>query len=683
MRCFGLAFTCALCAVCRSLGFFFFCCGLFGAVLLDQSGSMRGPRMTAAKQALQLCLRAVPAGSRLNVVGFGSRPQQMWASARPYSNQSLYAATKYVRRLTANLGGTELTAPLTLIGRMECPPGFRRVILLFTDGAVSSVDAVARKAAELYERQKQRIFTFGIGSGVSTALVQRVAAVTNASTEYCVDGEPMEGSCMRQMQRALQPVLHNVRVDWGALQDHVMLQVPADGIAVAALAPGETLVVKALLRPSALDVAEATATWTGTSSHNGAVVSVAAVPIKLSAPSGSAGNDGVLTSHNSAVRHAVAAGRIAELEQSMATASSADARAALRAETVAVALAHGVACSVTSFVAVDDALPAAAADAPAAGDGDNNNGNNNANMTVGQLPDNFFPEQLRALSLSSASDLSSDEEDEDDADADDAVPDFLALNTRNEVASARLDTRAAAPPPPAPSALGVQLEGSRAVPSLPMAASSLPMAASSLPMADRSRAMPREKKHKKRSKGKPAEMTAAKTSLALARRASASRSRRSAGAGAGAGAGGGGGAGAGGGGGFRGPSLGVSLRAAKPSAASSPASSADAALFASLAQLQDAAGPWPASSSAAVLALLKCDLAAGGAPPAGVDAAAWLTAIVCAFVTGRLHADVVVVASLVLRKAKKWLAKHLPAGMSADQLATAATQWVDKALPRK
>jgi len=62
-----------------------------------------------------------------------------------------------------------------------------------------------------------RIFTFGIGAEASKILVRGISKYGRGKDEFVITGERMEGKVMKQLKRALSPILKDIRVDWGDL----------------------------------------------------------------------------------------------------------------------------------------------------------------------------------------------------------------------------------------------------------------------------------------------------------------------------------------------------------------------------------------------------------------------------------------------------------------------------------
>lgn len=181
--------------------------------LVDRSGSMEGTSIAEAKNALQLCLRSLAPGLLFNVVGFGSHHESLFPASRPYDDASLAEASRHVAGLKADLGGTEILAPLKAILEAPAVDGLPRQLFVLTDGEVSNTEAVL--ALVRANAGTTRVFTFGIGAGASLHLVKGMARAGGGEAELIAPGERVEGKVMRQLARALAPAMGDVRVDWG------------------------------------------------------------------------------------------------------------------------------------------------------------------------------------------------------------------------------------------------------------------------------------------------------------------------------------------------------------------------------------------------------------------------------------------------------------------------------------
>jgi Ca-activated chloride channel family protein len=183
--------------------------------VVDRSGSMQGASIGEVGNALQLCLRSLIAGSRFDIVGFGSTFQSLFQESRLYGEDTLAAATRHVAGMKADLGGTEILPALTaILGRSRWPELPRQIVIL-TDGQVTNTDAVIALVRQ--HAATTRVFTFGIGHGASAHLVRGLARAGNGATEFIAPGERAEAKVLRQFARILAPALTDVQVSWGGL----------------------------------------------------------------------------------------------------------------------------------------------------------------------------------------------------------------------------------------------------------------------------------------------------------------------------------------------------------------------------------------------------------------------------------------------------------------------------------
>jgi Ca-activated chloride channel family protein len=184
--------------------------------VVDRSGSMQGSSIAEARNALQLCLRSLPAGSHFNIVGFGSRFEMLFPESRAYDERSLSAANDHVSAVDADLGGTEILPALEAVLSLAPVAGLSRQILLLTDGQVTNTQEVITLVRK--HSSATRVFAFGIGHGASRELVRGIARAGGGAAEFITPGERLEAKVVRQLGRALAPGLTDLRVDWAGLR---------------------------------------------------------------------------------------------------------------------------------------------------------------------------------------------------------------------------------------------------------------------------------------------------------------------------------------------------------------------------------------------------------------------------------------------------------------------------------
>ncbi|MCB9644714.1 MAG: VWA domain-containing protein [Myxococcales bacterium] len=180
--------------------------------VLDCSGSMYGSSIEEATRALALCVRSLSEGDSFQIVRFGSSFEKLWPQPVPFNQEHLDEASEYIKKIDADLGGTELAAPLQSIYDQPLDPKRQRQIILLTDGEVSNeseVISLCRKG------RPARVFSFGIGEGVSQHLVKGVARVSNGAAEFITSGERIEPKVLRTFSRLNTPIFDKIGLDWG------------------------------------------------------------------------------------------------------------------------------------------------------------------------------------------------------------------------------------------------------------------------------------------------------------------------------------------------------------------------------------------------------------------------------------------------------------------------------------
>ncbi len=180
----------------------------------DRSGSMAGSRMTLAAQALKVFLKSLPVGVKFNICSFGSRHSFLWKKSVTYSQQTLDEAVQHAESFSANYGGTEMLAPLkaTIEKRYKDMP---LEVMMLTDGEVWDQSALFDYLNKSVNESKApiRIFTLGIGNGVSHALIEGMAKAGNGFSQTVGEGEKMDMKVVRMLKGALSPHVNDYTLE--------------------------------------------------------------------------------------------------------------------------------------------------------------------------------------------------------------------------------------------------------------------------------------------------------------------------------------------------------------------------------------------------------------------------------------------------------------------------------------
>ncbi|KAM9977353.1 hypothetical protein ACTFIR_011215 [Dictyostelium discoideum] len=209
--------------------------------LIDCSGSMSGEPIKKAKRALEIIIRSLNENCKFNIYCFGSRFTKAFDNSKMYNDETLAQISKYVEKIEADLGGTELLPPIRDILSTESDFEYPRQLFILTDGEVSERDSLINYVAT--ESNNTRIFTYGIGNSVDRELVIGLSKACKGYYEMIGDNSNFEEQVMKLVSIAFEPTLSNIKVDWGT-----KLQIEQGPTKIRPLYSGETLIVYALLK---------------------------------------------------------------------------------------------------------------------------------------------------------------------------------------------------------------------------------------------------------------------------------------------------------------------------------------------------------------------------------------------------------------------------------------------------
>merc|ERR1719285_595732 len=153
-------------------------------VILDRSGSMSGDRIKQAKLTLTKFLDNLPTKNgrcRFNILSFGTDHEFMFKESMACTETNIQNAKDEIETFDADMGGTEMLNTFDDLFKQDklIAEGIQRQVFLLTDGEVSNTQEVIELVKQ--HKDKNRIFSFGIGEGVSSELVDGVAQFGGAS----------------------------------------------------------------------------------------------------------------------------------------------------------------------------------------------------------------------------------------------------------------------------------------------------------------------------------------------------------------------------------------------------------------------------------------------------------------------------------------------------------------------
>uniref|UniRef100_A0A673LV96 von Willebrand factor A domain-containing protein 5B1-like n=1 Tax=Sinocyclocheilus rhinocerous TaxID=307959 RepID=A0A673LV96_9TELE len=205
--------------------------------LIDRSGSMSGVNINRVKDAMVVILKSLFPACLFNIVGFGSKFKTLFVTSQSYNEESLALACEHVKKIRADMGGTNILAPLNWILRQPMQRGHPRLLFLLTDGAVSNTG----KVIELLRSHARftRCYTFGIGQGACRRLVLGLAAVSRGTAEFLSEGERLQPKMIKSLKKSMTSVLTDISIEWLYPETKEILLSP---VGVSCLFPGDRLI---------------------------------------------------------------------------------------------------------------------------------------------------------------------------------------------------------------------------------------------------------------------------------------------------------------------------------------------------------------------------------------------------------------------------------------------------------
>ncbi|XP_016376405.1 von Willebrand factor A domain-containing protein 5B1-like [Sinocyclocheilus rhinocerous] len=197
---------------------------------IDRSGSMSGANINRVKVRMLVLLCYTNSGPH-------SQCLLTFDDILIYSAESLALACEHMKKIRADMGGTNILAPLNWILRQPMQRGHPRLLFLLTDGAVSNTG----KVIELLRSHARftRCYTFGIGQGACRRLVLGLAAVSRGTAEFLAEGERLQPKMIKSLKKSMTSVLTDISIEWLYPETKEILLSP---VGATCLFPGDRLI---------------------------------------------------------------------------------------------------------------------------------------------------------------------------------------------------------------------------------------------------------------------------------------------------------------------------------------------------------------------------------------------------------------------------------------------------------
>jgi Ca-activated chloride channel family protein len=213
--------------------------------VVDVSGSMDGPSIAQAREALLAALGRLRPDDTFDILAFNDLVYPFRPGVVAGAGEELGAAREWVRALRAD-GGTMIEPALRQALHMMGEGGGDRLqrIIFLTDAAVGNEDEILR--ALRGEARHVRVHMLGIGSAPNRHLTRKMAEIGRGLCDFISTTDGMTNRIDAFFARLERPVLADLRLEWdGAAPADVYPPILTD------LHAGEPLIVSARVAPGA------------------------------------------------------------------------------------------------------------------------------------------------------------------------------------------------------------------------------------------------------------------------------------------------------------------------------------------------------------------------------------------------------------------------------------------------
>lgn len=193
--------------------------------VIDTSGSMADEgKMEKARAALLFGVKSLRADDRFNVVSFSGEEHLMTSGLVAASQSGRARGEEFVKALRPS-GGTNindaLLAALKQFDASERP----KMLVFITDGLPTVGETAPARIIENARAARPagvRLFNFGVGYDVNTALLDKLAAENNGTADYVEPKEDLEIKVSSFFAKVNHPVLTDLRLDMGGVETDLL-----------------------------------------------------------------------------------------------------------------------------------------------------------------------------------------------------------------------------------------------------------------------------------------------------------------------------------------------------------------------------------------------------------------------------------------------------------------------------
>lgn len=189
--------------------------------VLDTSGSMaEAGKMEKARAALLYGIRILRPQDRFNVISFAGEERLMETGMINADDRGRKRGEEFVQSLRP-VGGTNINEALLASMKQFEPTNRPKILIFMTDGlptvgltTTEQIVGTARSA----KTSGLRLFTFGVGYDVNTALLDKLAAENGGVADYVEPKEDLEVKVSNFFAKVNYPVLTDLKLDMAGVE---------------------------------------------------------------------------------------------------------------------------------------------------------------------------------------------------------------------------------------------------------------------------------------------------------------------------------------------------------------------------------------------------------------------------------------------------------------------------------
>ena len=191
--------------------------------VVDVSGSMAGPSINQAKEALEFAVARFRPEDRFNIITFNDSVDMLFSYPMTGTSEHIRKALRYIRGLDAD-GGTEIGP--ALYKALDGSTNLNRVrqVIFLTDGCVGNEQQLFQTVRE--RLGDSRLFTIGIGSAPNSYFMRNIAERGKGSFTYIGNVNEVQMRMEELYTKLENPMLTEIRFSLSSRDDAEMFPDP-------------------------------------------------------------------------------------------------------------------------------------------------------------------------------------------------------------------------------------------------------------------------------------------------------------------------------------------------------------------------------------------------------------------------------------------------------------------------